>query len=87
MKCKYCHKPAGFFSTKHKECEQKHYASIEEIKKTLNERFFLNQSKASFTNYNEAKEELANIISCGYISDKEFDKIVIDALNDICCSI
>lgn len=83
MKCKYCHKSAGLFSTKHKECEQKHFATIEEIKKTLNERFFLNQSKVSFTNYNEAKEELANIISCGYISDKEFDKIVIDALNDI----
>lgn len=83
MKCKYCHKPAGFLRTKHKECEQKHIFSIEEIKKVINERFFLNQSKALFTNHNEAKEEFAGIISRGYISDDEFDEIVANILNDI----
>ncbi len=81
MKCKYCHKPAGFFSTKHKECEQKHFASIEEIRKILSERFFLAKSKYSFTNYNETKEELASIISSGYISDNDFDNIVVELLN------
>ena len=81
MKCKYCHKPAGFFSTKHKECEQKHFASIEEIRKILSERFFLAKSKYLFTNYNETKEELASIISSGYISDNDFDNIVVEVLN------
>lgn len=83
MKCKYCHKPAGFFSTKHKECEQKHFATIEELRKIFSGRFFLNESKSSFTNYNEAKEELANTISSGYISNDIFDKIITDALNDL----
>ena len=83
MKCKYCHKPAGFFSTKHKECEQKHFATIEELRKIFSRRFFINESKSSFTNYNEAKEELANTISSGYISDDIFDGIVTDSLNDL----
>lgn len=81
MKCKYCHQPAGFLKTKHKECEQKHIFSIEEIKKIFNERFDSIQSNTLFTNYVEAKNELADIISSGYINDDEFDEIVVDTLN------
>ena len=81
MKCKYCHKSAGFLKTKHKECEQKHIFSIEEIKKILSDRFILIQSNTLFTNYIEAKKELEDIISSGYINDDEFDEIVADTLN------
>lgn len=35
MKCKYCHKPVGLFSSKHKECELKHFALLSEIKEIL----------------------------------------------------
>ena len=34
MKCKYCHKPVGLFSSKHKECELKHFALLSDLSST-----------------------------------------------------
>ena len=78
MKCKYCHKPAGLFSTKHKECEQKHSASIEEVKRVFQERL----SKSSLIEYEDLKDELSTVISSGYIINAEFEEIILKNLND-----
>ena len=79
MKCKYCHQPAGFFSFKHKECEQKHLASMSEIKKVILEKL----SKSPSVEYDNLKNELSTVISSGYVTDKDFDKKVVEILNEL----
>ena len=78
MKCKYCHKPAGFFSFKHKECEQKNIISINEIRNRLIKKL----SESSFIEYDSFKYELSDTISFGYVSDNDLDKNVKDTLID-----
>lgn len=68
MKCKYCHKPAGWFSFKHKECEERHNHSLQIINTTIKER--LNRPDDCI--YNSIKEELAQIISEGYVTQDVF---------------
>lgn len=72
MKCKYCHRPAGFLKFKHKECEQKYASSIASIKAHI-----LNKlSKSSLTSYNSLYDELSNIITSNFISRDDFDKVL-----------
>ncbi len=75
MKCKYCHQPAGLFSSKHKECEQKHLSSIDAIKKDLLDRL----SISSQIEYTVFEHELSVTISSGYISDSDFENSVFEA--------
>lgn len=79
MKCKYCHQPAGFFSFKHKECEQKHLASMNEIKKVILEKL----SESSSIEYDSLKNELSTIISSGFVTDKDLYKKVAEILNEL----
>ena len=76
MKCKYCHKFAGIFSSKHKECEQKHIKSIKEIQDIVVEKL----ENSSLYDYCELKNELAEIAALGYVSDIEFENIIIISL-------
>lgn len=73
MKCKYCHQPAGWFSSKHKECEEKHNHSLKIIHTTIKNRL----SSPCGCNYNLINEELANILSEGYVTQDIFH-------NEIC---
>ena len=79
MKCKYCHQSAGFFSFKHKECEQKHLESMNEIKNVILEKL----SYSSCVEYDSLKDELSMIISSGFITEKDFDKNVNNLLNEL----
>ena len=54
MKCKYCHKPVGLFSSKHKECELKHFALLSEIKEILLYKF----ESSELLDYLKLKQEL-----------------------------
>ena len=72
MKCKYCHKPVGLFSSKHKECELKHFALLSEIKEILLYKF----ESSELLDYLKLKQELSEIIANGYVTDKDFDGIV-----------
>lgn len=72
MKCKYCHKPAGWFSFKHKECEERHNLSLQIINTTIKERLY----RTDDCNYNSIKEELAQIISEGYLTQDVFNNAI-----------
>ena len=74
MKCKYCKKPAGFLSTKHKECEIKHKESLSVIKTNIKDRFIT----SVLNDYLELKQDLSDIISDGFVSDKEFDSVIFE---------
>lgn len=63
MNCKYCHKPAGFFSSQHKECRQKHLEAIELINMTINNCFI----EAS-NDYDDISKELNKISTDGFIN-------------------
>lgn len=79
MKCKYCHKPVGLFSSKHKECELKHFALLSEIKEILLYKF----ESSELLDYLKLKQELSEIIANGYVTDKDFDGIVFEIMNMI----
>lgn len=79
MKCKYCRQPAGSFSFKHKECEQKHIASMNEIKKVTLGKL----SESSSIEYDSLKNELSTVISSGFVSDKDFYKKVAEILKEL----
>ena len=79
MKCKYCQKSAGLFSSKHKECEQIHSASIEKIKKYCLD----NLLKAAVVEYNSLHNNLQEVISLGYIDNAEFDTIIVGVTIDV----
>jgi hypothetical protein len=74
MKCKYCKKPAGFFSLKHKECEKKHQESLSLIRNKISDLFI----KSSLNDYLSLKEGLKSIIAEGYVTDKEFNTLVLE---------
>ena len=63
MKCKYCHKPVGLFSSKHKECELKHFALLSEIKEILLYKF----ESSELLDYLKLKQELSEIIALSLI--------------------
>ena len=79
MKCKYCHKPAGWFKRKHKECELKHELSIEQIKKCINYKI---QNSIAFQ-YDSLKEELSKTLSSGYINDTDFFDVIFDVCDNL----
>lgn len=77
MKCKYCHKPAGLFSSKHKECELKHIEALSRIKNTLLFKF----ESLEPLNYLKLKKELSEVLVDGYVADKDFDDVVFEVMN------
>ena len=77
MKCKYCHQPAGWFSNKHKECEQKHYDSIKEMKEIVGGYL----SKSSPISYNGLRNELLELASRSFVEASNLDGIIKEALS------
>lgn len=77
MKCKYCHKSAGLFSSKHKGCELKHFESLSKIKNTLLSKL----SNLELIDYLKVKQELSEALIDGYVTDKDFDDVVFEVMN------
>lgn len=76
MKCKYCHQSAGFFSRKHKECEQRHLSTLTEIK----QHFFHKIGHTTLSTYTLLHEEYASKLSYGYIKEEDFQQIITETL-------
>lgn len=79
MKCKYCKRPAGILSRKHKECEKTHQNSSNMIISKLSENFVENKIKS----YSELKLELETIMKDGFITDTEFNSLTFEAIYSI----
>lgn len=76
MKCRYCGKPAGFLSSAHKECKEKHTRARNNIRLSIIQHL-RNASGTYHSICKEAEEQCTN----GYVEQKELDQIIIDALN------
>lgn len=74
--CKYCNKSAGLFSSAHKECEEKHTAGVENLRKLLGDYFHgvvqgatiqreVSQlRKESFLNADDISSEFTKTLDC-----------------------
>ena len=69
MKCKYCGKSTGLFSTAHKECKLIHKNSVDSLKDLIH------NSLESNPNYTELCSLAADVMKKGYISSAEFDDV------------
>lgn len=76
MNCKYCHKPAGFFSSQHKECRQKYLEAIELINMTINNCFI----EAS-NDYDDISKELNKISTDGFINNSLFTSLLFESIS------
>lgn len=77
MKCKYCKKSAGFLSNKHKECKEKHKNALAYIDETIKNLF----KNYEYKNYEYLKNNFDDKIKEGYISNEEFDNIMLKNIN------
>ena len=76
MKCRYCGKPAGFLSSAHKECKEKHKRARNDIRLSIIQHF-----RNAIGTYHSICKETEEQCTNGYIEQKELDQIIIDALN------
>ena len=68
MKCIYCGKSAGLFSRKHKECEQKHNDTMQELRNKVG-------------NHNLA--ELEQCATEGFVKPQELRSIIMDGFLEL----
>lgn len=82
--CQYCHKDAGWFKSKHSECEETYKSGLCQIESILKNSF--NQREDFFLHKNEidkiAKESFINKVNLDTIYIESLDKAVKNFLND-----
>lgn len=74
--CKYCHKDAGWFRTKHSACEEKHNLGINEIKTIIRNCFELKED------FYLKDNRIQHIIQESYIDKKSFDNILCSTFDE-----
>lgn len=74
--CKYCHKDAGWFRTKHSACEEKHILGINEIKTIIKNCFELKED------FYLKDNRIQHIIQESYIDKKSFDNILCSSFDE-----
>lgn len=82
MKCKYCGKPAGFFKSKHKECEEKHDKAIEDLKK-----LYKKEITYGLSSPDDVKPQADGIKSTGYVSENENENLINEAVKAMTSSV
>lgn len=82
--CQYCHKDAGWFKSKHSECEETYKSGLCQIESILKNSF--NQREDFFLHKNEidkiAKESFINKVNLDTLYIESLDKAVKNFLND-----
>lgn len=76
MNCKYCHKPAGFLKSSHKECAEKYINAQKEIVSLIHEK--LNQNSL----YSDLESDIKRISKSGYLTDVECESLLVEGIRE-----